>query len=392
MSYQLLPLNGGEPIRIVKSEVFVGRSRKENDVRLEQIGVSKKHGRLTWRNGQLSVEDLGSRNGVWVNGHRVQQAQLKAGDTLLFGPCEFLVELSSNNSRSIAPTPHASMNVEPENYEEAVKRILELAEIITDESELHSIATSAQQEPNTGNDSFADEPTPAPEQCHPVIPERHVKKSFSPIVETDTDDNPHVTRVAPRASPSGRTKSSQQDRSRSIKVDERTIFWVSPNWWRSQWSQHRIHGLPSRHVLVMAALATAALWWSFSTSDDAGLRLCRDLYQELATRREQGHAVEQSWTDFANAARPQLSELKRRLESTASASVPRKQALLYAVRDGLQPMFKDIEHQQTPLSEKAARREAMFLKNLQIASGELPPHDESVGGTLPTQGTPTTKR
>lgn len=392
MSYQLVPLNGGEPIRVVKSEVLVGRSRKENDVRLEQIGVSKKHGRLTWRNGQLTVEDLGSRNGVWVNGQRVQQAQLKAGDTLLFGPCEFLVELSSSNSRSIAPTPHASMSVEPETYEEAVKRILELAEIITDESELRLIATSAQQEPNTVNDSFADEPTPAPEQLHPIISERHVKKSFAPIVETDTADNAHVTRVAPRVSPSGRTKSSQRDRIHSIKIDERTFFWVSPNWWRSQWSQHRIHGLPSRHVLVIAALAAAILWWSFSSSDDADIRLCRDLYQMLATRREQGHTVEQSWTDFAHAARPQLAELKRRLESTASASVPRKQALLYAVRDGLQPMFKDIDHLQTPLSEKAARREVMFLKNLQIANGELPPHDESVGGTLPTQGTPTTKQ
>jgi pSer/pThr/pTyr-binding forkhead associated (FHA) protein len=52
--------------------------------------VSRLHCRLDLdEREQLAVEDLGSTNGTWVNGHKVQRAPLLAGDKLKVGRVVF---------------------------------------------------------------------------------------------------------------------------------------------------------------------------------------------------------------------------------------------------------------------------------------------------------------
>jgi ABC transport system ATP-binding/permease protein len=53
--------------------------------------VSRLHCQLSATDDALEVKDLDSTNGTFVNGKRVQTAQLKAGDTLAVGRCELLV-------------------------------------------------------------------------------------------------------------------------------------------------------------------------------------------------------------------------------------------------------------------------------------------------------------
>jgi pSer/pThr/pTyr-binding forkhead associated (FHA) protein len=54
--------------------------------------VSRVHCRLTaLPDGQLEVRDLGSTNGTFVNGQRVEQAQLNDGDRLQVGRLELIV-------------------------------------------------------------------------------------------------------------------------------------------------------------------------------------------------------------------------------------------------------------------------------------------------------------
>ena len=54
--------------------------------------VSRLHCRfdLDERDG-LNVEDLGSTNGTWVNGRKVERAPLLAGDVIKIGRVEFRV-------------------------------------------------------------------------------------------------------------------------------------------------------------------------------------------------------------------------------------------------------------------------------------------------------------
>jgi pSer/pThr/pTyr-binding forkhead associated (FHA) protein len=53
--------------------------------------VSRVHCRFTLDKAGLDVEDLGSTNGTFVNGHRIKRAPLLQGDKIKIGRVEFTV-------------------------------------------------------------------------------------------------------------------------------------------------------------------------------------------------------------------------------------------------------------------------------------------------------------
>lgn len=71
------PLTEGVP-------VVVGRSSDLDMVLVEEM-VSRRHARIELVRGSVIVEDLGSTNGTFVNGERVEKAYLSEGDRLLIG-------------------------------------------------------------------------------------------------------------------------------------------------------------------------------------------------------------------------------------------------------------------------------------------------------------------
>jgi pSer/pThr/pTyr-binding forkhead associated (FHA) protein len=56
---------------------------------LEEASLSRKHARLIPTEGGVIVEDLGSTNGSFVNGERVQRAVAKPGDEIGFDTLRF---------------------------------------------------------------------------------------------------------------------------------------------------------------------------------------------------------------------------------------------------------------------------------------------------------------
>lgn len=75
-----------------KPVTVLGR-REDCDVRIPLSEISRKHCRLLLEDEALRIEDMGSSNGTFVNGQRVQEASLGAGDTLKIGPVAFVVQL-----------------------------------------------------------------------------------------------------------------------------------------------------------------------------------------------------------------------------------------------------------------------------------------------------------
>jgi sigma-54 dependent transcriptional regulator, acetoin dehydrogenase operon transcriptional activator AcoR len=55
------------------------------DILLDVPAVSRRHAEIGWANGAFHVRDLGSRNGVLVNGRRVRGAELEPNDELRIG-------------------------------------------------------------------------------------------------------------------------------------------------------------------------------------------------------------------------------------------------------------------------------------------------------------------
>jgi Protein of unknown function (DUF3662)/FHA domain len=78
---------------IDKRTVVIGRSR-ECDVQLPDANVSRRHAELRQEGTTYWIVDLGSTNGIAVNGRRQSRAKLQDGDTITLGATELLFERS----------------------------------------------------------------------------------------------------------------------------------------------------------------------------------------------------------------------------------------------------------------------------------------------------------
>ncbi len=74
----------GAPHEVVKRRVSIGRSR-ECDIRLADPNASRKHAELRQDGATYWIVDLGSTNGLEVNGTRTKRAKLEPGDTITIG-------------------------------------------------------------------------------------------------------------------------------------------------------------------------------------------------------------------------------------------------------------------------------------------------------------------
>lgn len=108
-------------------ETLIGRD-KSAQVRLDDHIVSRKHARIVVADGGFVLEDLGTRNGTFVNGNKEFRRTLKDGDALEFGPYVLKFRMAAGEKVPVAsaapsekagPTarsakdPEATRNIEP---------------------------------------------------------------------------------------------------------------------------------------------------------------------------------------------------------------------------------------------------------------------------------------
>jgi len=75
---------GGEFPIYPEKPIVVGRSSDLDMVLVEDM-VSRRHAKIAFSGDQITIEDLGSTNGTFVNGEKVKKARLKEGDRVLIG-------------------------------------------------------------------------------------------------------------------------------------------------------------------------------------------------------------------------------------------------------------------------------------------------------------------
>ena len=73
----------------------IGR-REDCDLRIPLGEISRKHARLVRDGDSLRLEDLGSSNGTYLNGQRVQESVLNPGDSIQIGPVVFVLQIDGN--------------------------------------------------------------------------------------------------------------------------------------------------------------------------------------------------------------------------------------------------------------------------------------------------------
>jgi hypothetical protein len=71
--------------------LLIGRS-DGCDLRLDDTTVSRRHARMFFRDGAWVVQDLGSKNGTWLNGRQVIRARVRPGDMIGFAERRFRVD------------------------------------------------------------------------------------------------------------------------------------------------------------------------------------------------------------------------------------------------------------------------------------------------------------
>ena len=80
------------PFPLPASVTVIGR-RQECDLCIPLMKVSRRHCQLNLDGGKLTLRDLGSRNGTYVNGERVEEIDLTAGDKIGIGPLSFTIQI-----------------------------------------------------------------------------------------------------------------------------------------------------------------------------------------------------------------------------------------------------------------------------------------------------------
>ncbi len=68
----------------LRNETVFGRGA-EATVTLNDAGISRQHAKIVRQGDTFRIIDLGSKNGTWVNGKRVESAELKPGDQIQVG-------------------------------------------------------------------------------------------------------------------------------------------------------------------------------------------------------------------------------------------------------------------------------------------------------------------
>lgn len=92
-------------VPFVRDEITIGR-QEGNTIRLTERNVSRRHARLLRNNGSVQVEDLGSYNGIRLNGEKVSgRVSVNDGDLIQIGDYDLAIQHEGTDQPVNAPAP-----------------------------------------------------------------------------------------------------------------------------------------------------------------------------------------------------------------------------------------------------------------------------------------------
>jgi predicted component of type VI protein secretion system len=107
MPSRLVALDEGPDIPVDRAMVVVGR-HPQCDARLDSIRISRRHCCMAEDNGEVVVRDLGSTNGIRINGQRVEAGRLRPGDELSIAHIRYRLEGSVSHDLTLVDSSPSS--------------------------------------------------------------------------------------------------------------------------------------------------------------------------------------------------------------------------------------------------------------------------------------------
>jgi pSer/pThr/pTyr-binding forkhead associated (FHA) protein len=84
-----------QAVPLKQGRMLIGR-QEDCQIRIPAASVSRHHCEVVTSGSGVRIKDLGSSNGTFVNGQRVEEADLTAGDVLEIGTMLFVVRIDGD--------------------------------------------------------------------------------------------------------------------------------------------------------------------------------------------------------------------------------------------------------------------------------------------------------
>ena len=102
MLYLLYPKSGFiKKFPLNKKTIFLGSSIK-NDLNLDDTFVSQKHARIDVFENHITIEDLGSTNGIFIETSRIKKAKIEVNQYFRIGYLNFFLKEGSSQEFTVS--------------------------------------------------------------------------------------------------------------------------------------------------------------------------------------------------------------------------------------------------------------------------------------------------
>jgi len=100
----LFKKDGSQESFSLPSNVTVIGRRNDCDLHIPLMRVSRRHCQLNLNGETAKIRDLGSHNGTYLNGERIDgETPIKAGDYLQVGPLVFQLQIDGKPAKTVPP-------------------------------------------------------------------------------------------------------------------------------------------------------------------------------------------------------------------------------------------------------------------------------------------------
>jgi adenylate cyclase len=101
MTYKLASFTGDQDFELVADHVYVVGRAVTSDIPIFDPTISRRHAELRVSLAGVMVKDLGSSNGTFINGSRITDGTIDAGDSVTFGKVVFQLKSPESTGRPV---------------------------------------------------------------------------------------------------------------------------------------------------------------------------------------------------------------------------------------------------------------------------------------------------